>query len=779
MPHPTRPDRRPPAADPEPREPGRPLAWLPRSAVRLGLLTLVAVAVAVLVGAPLRGSSVVYTAGEIAQEDVVANRDLLLPDPVTTEHRRREAEAGSPAVYDFNPAALAEALAGLRAELTDDAEAGLGFDALEPLGEGAARQLRERWGLPPSPGPTRGLARSALVAGVQSALEGLYARGVVANRRLLAAEGKRGTVVRNLATREEAPLGDPAAVEDFDEARRRLLAAEGSDPVNALAMRLAGSLLRPNLSYNSEETAARRSAAREAVRPVLVQIARGEALVRSGDRVSAEQAQRLAAHAARARDRGGWVAGLGVFGLSALTLGALFRFGRSNVKKFRSTDRDLCLLAALLVALLAAERAGLVVVAALAGAVPAGAQGALAYALPLAAATVAARVVLNSETALLFGLPLCAFAALPFEDPLGAFLLFAAGSLLGAHRAARACHRLEFLRAGAWAGLGQTGAAVALALMQGDGGVELAWAGGAAFAGGLTSGVLALGLVPLAEWCFGYTTEMRLTELGSLDHPVLRELMLRAPGTYYHSIVTGSLVKAAAEAIGARALLATVAAYYHDIGKLSKPAYFIENQTEGVNLHDKLAPSMSALILMSHVKEGVELARRHHLGQDLVDIVQQHHGTSLIQYFYGRARERARRGVEAVQESDYRYPGPRPQTREAALVLLADAVEAACRSLADPRPSRIQGVVQNIVNRTFADGQLDECDLTLKDLHEIARSFSRILSGIHHQRIDYPLAAHKDRMNDGDLDPKRLRDVRDRRGAAAAPGAEGLKRLGL
>ncbi|MBE0616746.1 MAG: HDIG domain-containing protein, partial [Proteobacteria bacterium] len=285
-------------------------------------------------------------------------------------------------------------------------------------------------------------------------------------------------------------------------------------------------------------------------------------------------------------------------------------------------------------------------------------------------------------------------------------------------------------------------------------------------------------LVPLAEWAFGYATDIRLMELASLDHPLLGELMLRAPGTYHHSLVTGSLVKAAAEAIGAKALLGTVAAYYHDVGKISKPAYFIENQVEGRNRHDKLSPSMSSLVLISHVKEGVELARRHRLGREIVEILRQHHGTSLIRYFYDRALERCSASDE-VRENDYRYPGPKPQTREAALVLLADAVEAASRTVPDPRPARIQGMVQNIINRTFADGQLDECDLTLKDLHEIARSFSRILSAIHHQRIDYPLAAQKEKKADGDLDPRRLPRGRDRRGKTAQAVGESLRRLGL
>ncbi|MBI5440064.1 MAG: HDIG domain-containing protein [Deltaproteobacteria bacterium] len=407
-------------------------------------------------------------------------------------------------------------------------------------------------------------------------------------------------------------------------------------------------------------------------------------------------------------------------------------------------------------------------------------ENAALFALPIASAVMVVRAVINSETALVAAVPFCALASLPADRSLPAFFYLLTGGLIGAHRAARACRRTEFIRAGIWMGLAQGASAWGLGWLEGWGAQpQAATIILMAIASGIVGGFLALSVVPVAETIFGYTTDMRLMELASLDHPLLRDLMVRAPGTYHHSIVTGTLVKAAAESIGARALLAAVAAYYHDVGKISKPSYFVENQADGGNRHEKLRPSMSALILMSHVKEGVELARKHRLGRDIVAIIRQHHGTGLIQFFYDKACQSARPGLDDVQESDYRYPGPKPRSREAALVLLADAVEAAARTLPDPKPARIHGLVQNLINRIFSDGQLDECDLTLKDLHEIARSFSRILTGIHHQRIDYPLAAQKEKRTHGDLDSERLRAGRDRRGEAAAQGAESLRRLGM
>jgi putative nucleotidyltransferase with HDIG domain len=264
-----------------------------------------------------------------------------------------------------------------------------------------------------------------------------------------------------------------------------------------------------------------------------------------------------------------------------------------------------------------------------------------------------------------------------------------------------------------------------------------------ALVGGLISAGFVSGFIPVIETLFHYTTDIKLLELANLNAPLLRDLMIKAPGTYHHSVVVGNLVEAAAESINANPLLARVAAYYHDIGKASKPLYFIENQGGEENRHDKLTPSMSALILISHIKEGAELAREKHLGQPIIDIIRQHHGTGLIKYFYERAKNQAEAHGQTVEEKDFRYPGPKPQTREAGIVMLADCVEAASRTLINPTPDRIQGMVQNIINRIFTDGQLDECELTLKNLHEIAKSFNRILNGIFHHRIDYPEQVHK------------------------------------
>jgi hypothetical protein len=259
-----------------------------------------------------------------------------------------------------------------------------------------------------------------------------------------------------------------------------------------------------------------------------------------------------------------------------------------------------------------------------------------------------------------------------------------------------------------------------------------------AFLGGIIAGILVTGFSPLVEKVFGYTTDMILMERANLDQPLMRQLLLHAPGTYHHSVIVGNMVEAAAEAIGTNPLLSRVSAYYHDIGKVQKPLYFIENQMGTENKHEKLAPSMSSLILIAHVKDGVELARQYKLETPLIDVIRQHHGTGLISYFYQKAVELKGGDTSQVSTEDFRYPGPKPQSREAGLVLLADATEAASRTLIDPTPSRIQGLVQKIINNAFSDGQLDECDLTLKDLNLIAASFTKTLNAIFHHRVEYP-----------------------------------------
>jgi putative nucleotidyltransferase with HDIG domain len=256
----------------------------------------------------------------------------------------------------------------------------------------------------------------------------------------------------------------------------------------------------------------------------------------------------------------------------------------------------------------------------------------------------------------------------------------------------------------------------------------------------LAAGFLMAGLLPFIERLFGVLTDLSLLELGDVTHPLLQELVRRAPSTYNHSLTVGAIAEAAAESIGARGLLVRIGAYFHDIGKMLKPAYFIENQGTDANLHETLVPAMSTLVIIAHLKDGIDLARQHRLPQPIIDLLAQHHGTSLVGYFYGRATEQQQADPNGgeVDENRFRYPGPKPQTKEAAVLMLADSVESASRTLIDPLPARIESLVREIAEGRLHDGQFDESGLTLRELRTIEKSLVMSLTSIYHGRIKYP-----------------------------------------
>jgi hypothetical protein len=256
----------------------------------------------------------------------------------------------------------------------------------------------------------------------------------------------------------------------------------------------------------------------------------------------------------------------------------------------------------------------------------------------------------------------------------------------------------------------------------------------------VVAGSLMTCLLPLVEKAFGVQTDLSLIELGDPAHPLLQELIRRAPGTYNHSITVASLAESAAEAIGARGLLVRVGAYFHDIGKMLKPGYFAENQGQGDNRHQSLVPAMSTLVIIAHVKDGADLARQNKIPEPIIDFIQQHHGTTLVEYFYRQASERkeADPNSGAVDESSFRYPGPKPQTKEAGILMLADAVESASRVLVEPTPSRLESLVEDICRKRLLDGQFDECGLTLEEVRKIGDSLVKSLTAVYHGRVKYP-----------------------------------------
>lgn len=371
---------------------------------------------------------------------------------------------------------------------------------------------------------------------------------------------------------------------------------------------------------------------------------------------------------------------------------------------------------------------------------------ALHFAIPFSAGGLIIQAVLGLHHALVFAICLSVIIGLySFGPPIFVpFVLVA--TLVGCLSLVKSRSRSAYLKAGFNIALVSLPFVLATVILESDLlpveiGVRLV----GAFMAGVLCSTIAAGFTPLVEHLGGYVTDMRLIEMATLDHPLLKELSIQSPGTWNHSMVMGMMGESAADAVGANAVLTRVGAYFHDIGKMKKPLYFVENQRPGDNRHDKLSTSMSALIIRSHVKDGLELAKKHKLPQALEDMISQHHGTSIIEYFYKKACKEAEESEEAaeVDISLYTYPGPKPQSREAGILMLADGIEAAARTISEPSHDRIQGLVQKMINKVFSSGELNECDLTLTDLHHIAKCFTRVLTGIYHQRVAYAEPAEK------------------------------------
>jgi putative nucleotidyltransferase with HDIG domain len=361
------------------------------------------------------------------------------------------------------------------------------------------------------------------------------------------------------------------------------------------------------------------------------------------------------------------------------------------------------------------------------------------YLAPLAVGAVLITILTDAHAAFVFSAILTVFVGVFSGNVyLAAYTLMASAGAI--YHLQNCRDRTALVRAGLW--IGAVSAATALSLdLLGANEPRLLFVLFDSFCGfvsGVLAAMVASIVLPLFEWLFEITTNIKLLELSNLNLPLLKQLAERAPGTYHHSIMVGLLAEAAAEAIGGDALFARVACYYHDIGKSVRPTYFIENQTYMDNRHDKLSPRMSSIVLANHVKQGVELARQHKLPPRIIAIIPQHHGTGLMKYFYYKARKSADDCNAAALEKEFRYPGPKPQTKEAAIIMIADSVEAAARTVQEATPTKLRNMIDTIITRIREDGQLDECDITLRELKIVAESFVKVLMGIHHHRIAYP-----------------------------------------
>jgi putative nucleotidyltransferase with HDIG domain len=749
-------------------------------------------------------SNEAYSLGDVARKDIKAPQDFLVEDKELTEQRRDEASKSSLFVYDFDRSGayvserVKESFSYGREELER-----IESIALEPtLRSEELRQLREKFfellGVNSDSVLFDNLLKFRFSPNVENtlltALNRVFQRGVIRENAVLVSQKGKGIILQDIDTQGKLKVDDLDRFYDLTSAHQHIsqiigqniqeeIGPEGVAPL----IELARLLIRPNITFNKQETELQKIEAKNSVKPIYFQVKKGEMIIREGEKVSATHLLKLETLAQLTRNtlfpEMALSTALMVGILLALSYVILLR--RPGI--FRESSKTLAFLSLSLLLMFLVILLYNIVAEELARGFSFFTAQVLLFALPITLGAILISVFLGLEVAVAFSLIISILASIVLEGRVEFFIYFFLGSLLAAYGVRNCRERVVLIKTGMRVGVLNALIALLIQTLYGNlystiSALSLV----AGFLGGALAGVIATGFLPLIEMAFGFTTDIKLLELSSLDQPVLKDLMVNAPGTYHHSVVVSNMVEVTAESIQANPLLAKVSAYYHDIGKITKPLYFVENQFKGENRHEKLAPSMSGLILISHVKDGVELAKRHRLGREIIDIIQQHHGTGLISFFYQKAKDQnGRKGAKTVpvKEQDYRYPGPKPQTKEAGLVLLADAVEAASRTLGEPTPARIKGMVQKIINNLFSDGQLDECELTLKDLNQIAKSFTKTLSGIFHSRIDYPEPIIKGeavrKRENGDSNNLPVSQERHKHQKDKDESNEDLKRLGM
>ncbi|MDP8216936.1 MAG: HDIG domain-containing protein [Candidatus Kaelpia imicola] len=485
--------------------------------------------------------------------------------------------------------------------------------------------------------------------------------------------------------------------------------------------------LEPNIIFSEGETEAFRKRAEKNVKDIDIRkyIKKNESILSKGEHIDKEDLIKIREINSKFGDKK-LPAVLGIFIFSLLFLSLITISYKYFNPKFYQNVSQLILVS--LVILLTVAISKIVVLSPLPS-----------YLIPVAMGPMLIAVLVSFPVAVKVSIFVAIISGIIIGDNIVPAVCFLIGSLAGIMAMKDTRNRYQLLKAGIAVSGAQFVALFGLGLAFGMDNYILLREGLMVVSSGILAAFFALGLLPILEHIFKIITNISLLEYSDLNHPLLKELLIKAPGTYHHALIVSSLAEQAAESVGANPLLARVGSYFHDIGKLEKPEYFSENvslKKKDKSKHEKLSPSMSSLIITNHAKKGIELAQSYKLPSAIVDFIEQHHGTSLVYYFYHKALEN--KSPQDIKEEQFRYPGPRPQTKEVAIVSLADAVEAATRSLQDPTSARIKGLVKEVINNKFIMGELDECELSFKDLHKIENVFTRLSVSIHHGRIEYP-----------------------------------------
>ena len=487
------------------------------------------------------------------------------------------------------------------------------------------------------------------------------------------------------------------------------------------AVAIINATIRPNQFMDVEATEQLRQEAKEAVSPVVIR--RGDVLAEQGERISSDTyaiMQELGFIESEFRPDGRLYAGISAATLLMMLImtGYIYLF---HPDYFYKTKKLLLLVLIMLLALIFAKPIGVLSI----------------YLIPIATGAMLLALLLEARLALITNAILSILIAIMAGNDFMLLVMGLAGGTAGVLTMVNTRQRGKIFFSGLVVGVSNVAIIISFGLIGNHQTLHVLQDAGMGMLGGILCAVLAIGTLPFWEYSFSILTSVKLIELSNPSHPLLKRLLMESPGTYHHSIVVGNLAEAAVNAIGGDGLLVRVGAFYHDIGKVKRPYFFKENQFMGENPHDKLAPSLSALIITGHVKDGVETAEQNKLPEEIIAFIKEHHGTTLAAYFFHKAKKEYG-DPKMIDEMMYRYPGPEPQSRETAVLMLADSAEAAVRSLESPNRDKIEQTVKKIIQTKLDDGQLEDSQLTLTELKEIRRVFTHMLSGIMHKRIKYP-----------------------------------------
>jgi hypothetical protein len=667
---------------------------------RLGIFLLTFLFMFIVLATSLVTTKYSLKEGDIAKVDIKAQREV--EDAAATEERRQQAGSAVPLQYNKRTEVMTEAvdsLNGLFAKRAEEAQTELSAEKISALQNQSDLVLSETQ------------ARYFL---------GLSEEDAAAMQNLLISTLTELYESSNISDSTQSGYqADLSTAQEFVKARIAAAALSGSS--GEIALQLALNEIKPNFYYDQDKTEELKAQAAERVSPVIIK--KGQIIVKEGEPVTARQIEIL-------KDLGllNSQSGSPPYLYAVLAILVLLVLGiqwyylcRLQPEVFYDPGKLIMINLLSFTAVFLARTTA----------------AASMFFIPLAFIPMVLTISLGQRISMATSILNCILISGAVNFDIEITILAVANALIGSLATRRLQQRNEILRASAAVAAINAAMAFSIGLLLSNNVGDVGQKVVQVFAASLISGMLAIGFLPFLEHMFGIVTTTKLLELSNPNSPLLKRLLMEAPGTYHHSVMVGNLAEHAAEAVGGSPLFVRVCAYYHDVGKLKRPYFFKENQLENDNPHDRISPKLSTQIVISHVRDGADLAREHRLPKDIVSAIEQHHGTSLAKYFYITVRNSSDKPSE-INETDYRYKGPLPETKEAGILMLADAVEAAVRSLSEPSSDKIEAMVDSIIKSRLEDGQFDSCDLTFRDMEKIKDAFLAVFNGIYHSRIEYP-----------------------------------------